>query len=463
VLLVGGISHVGAGTGLYSFDGELIQKIDSLPTAGVQKAGPDYLVRMLCSDADPHSPGELLVYDTVGVARYARIPDLSDLHDLIWDGESIVCSATGNNKIVWLSLSGEVKRTWSAPGENDAWHLNGLCFRDGKTYFSAFGMYANHRGWNGQPLAHAGIIYNLTEDKLEIKGLDCPHNPNLTDDGWVVCNSALNEFLHLQSGTGLLKNSLQLNGWTRGFANSDAYFFVGESANRKKLTVGASAHLCIVARATWEIAERISFPITEVTFLSLVPKHFLAGLRRGFRTNAYRETVYNIHELFRNTGTDNLHLLTTSDPLPMDAFSIKISARVPENVAADTIFTLSVSLENLGTGVLASRPPCPVHFTYAWFEVTARSEVQVPGEALRTRLPRVVPPHYSLEWEANVLSPKQPGTYRLQVTLVQEFVGTFTQVNPDNAYTATVRVDAKDAKGRVSAAIAEALKVFTSK
>lgn len=462
ILLVGGISAVGSGTGLYLFDGEVIQKIDGLPTAGVQLAGPDHLVRLLCSDADPRSSGELLVYDGVGVERYARIPELSDLHDMIWDGESVVCTATGNNKIVWLSREGELKKTWNAPGENDAWHLNGLCHRDGKTYFSAFGIFARHREWNELEFSHRGIIYNLSEGRIEVSGLDCPHNPNLIEEGWVVCNSAHNEFLNLEYPSGILKRSVQVNGWTRGFAASDDYFFVGESANRKKLTVGASAHLCVIDRKSWEVVERFAFPVTEIAFAAFIPERFVAALRRAFRTNPYRESVNDIQNLFRNTGTDNLQLLTTTDPLPMEAFNIRIEAEVPETVTADSNFSVTVQFQNLGTGILASTPPCPVHVTSAWFQVNGNRDERVPGEGLKTRLPRPVPPRHSLRSSAAMKAPSRPGVYRLQITLVQEFVANFSEVAPSNAYTAVVKVQARGALGQVSAAITEAVKKFAS-
>ena len=99
VLLVSGQSIVGNGTGLFLFDEEGIQKIDGLPTAAVYPMGEKYLGRLLCSDAPPNSPAELLIYDEAGIERYARVSHLADAHDMFWDGESIVCIATGNNNL----------------------------------------------------------------------------------------------------------------------------------------------------------------------------------------------------------------------------------------------------------------------------------------------------------------------------------------------------------------------------
>lgn len=462
VLLVSGQSIVGNGTGLFLFDGEGIQKIDSLPTAGIYPLGTKYLGRLLCSDAPPASAAELLIYDEVGVERYVRVPELADAHDICWDGESIVCVATGNNKIMWISPSGDVKKVWNAPGENDAWHLNGIYCRNGKTYLSAFGIFARHREWDEKEFSHSGIIYNLSEGRVEIGGLDCPHNPVLLEEGWLVCNSKLFEILNLDSSTGVLKRSLQLNGWTRGLAYSDDYYFVGESANRKQLTVGASANLCVIDRQGWEVKERFAFPITEITFITLVPRRFVPSLRRAFRTNPFREAVYDIHNLFRNTGPDYVHLVTTTDPLPMEAFKVKLQLQTRESACAGEEFPAILHLENLGTGILASTPPCPVHFVYSWFEVKDGVDKPSAEQGQRPRLPRALPPHHSLECTIKVRAPQRPGTYRLYVTLAQEFVASFDQVDPSNACAVTLKVHSRYAVSRVSSAISEALKAFSN-
>lgn len=125
VLLIGVINGLAATSGMLVFDGEQIQRLDALATAGLQLGG-NHLVRMLSSETEPDSCGELLICDHAGVERYTRIAALSDAQDLAWDGNLIICTATGTNTLLWISLFGEVRRVWRAPGENAAWHLNGL-------------------------------------------------------------------------------------------------------------------------------------------------------------------------------------------------------------------------------------------------------------------------------------------------------------------------------------------------
>ncbi len=461
VLLVGGISALGHGTGVFLFDGEEISRIDVLPTAGIQPAG-SHVVRLLGSDVSPTSCGEVISYDELGVERYVRVPNLSDAHDLAWDGECIICASTGNNRLIWLSPFGEIKREWKAPGEDDAWHINGLCCTGGTTYLSAFGMFARHRAWNDDQFAHSGIIYNLSEARIEIAGLDSPHNPVLSKEGWVVCNSGTAELFQLEVSGGALKRRLQLNGWTRGLAYSDEFFFVGESPDRKRLTVGASAHVSIVDRKSWTVCDRFAFPITEITFASLVPKRFVPSLRRGFRTNPYRESAYDIESLLRTTGTDSVHLLTTMEPLPLEAFKISIAGEAPKSVLAGCTFQVPLRLQNLGTGIFSSRPPYPIHLTYSWFRLQDETETKGADENLRTRLPRVVPPQYTLECALTVQAPKEPGTYRLQASLVQEGITRFDAVDSNNAYSAIIKVEVP-ALVRVSSVLTAALRGLVPK
>jgi len=440
VLAVGGVNAIGTGAGLFIFDGEVIQRIDSLPSVGLKHNG-QHLFRLLCSDSDPKSPGELFVYDMAGVERYIRVPNLADAHDLAWDGESIICTATANNSLLWLSPYGEHRNTWKAPGENDAWHLNGLWCQGGKTYLSAFGRFAQHREWNEDPFAHAGIIYNWSEQRVEVSGLDRPHNPVLLQEGWVICNSGLAELLNLDSSSHSVKRTLQLNGWTRGFACSDRYYFVGESADRKKLTAGASAHLCIVDRQTWEVRDRFAFPVTEITFVTLIPSQFVLALRRGFRTNPYREALCDGQGLLRSTGSDCASSLATMEPLPVEAFKSRISTKVPAAVSAGSRFRISLQVMNLGTGILVSYPPHPVHLTYTWHPLqNGVVEEVAAAEEVRSRLPQPVLPRKTVDCALDMVAPSAAGNYRLRVSLIQEGVARFEEVDSENAYEAIVRV-----------------------
>ena len=136
-----------------------------------------------------------------------------------------------------------------------------------------------------------------------------------------------------------------------------------------------------------------------------------------------------------------MHFLTNMEPLPLEAFKVSIVGEAPEVVAAGSEFQVPLKLQNLGTGIFSSRPPYPVHFTYSWFHILDNIETKSGDENIRTRLPRVVPPQYTLECALTVQAPKEAGTYRLQASLIQEWITRFDAVDPNNAYSAIIEVE----------------------
>jgi len=449
VLLIAGNSSVGGSAGLFVFDGSGIDRIDTLPTASLELLD-DCLVRLLTTGTTDDSSAEFLFYDDRGVQRYVRVDGLADAHDITWDGDSLLCSATAANGVVWLSKHGEVLRRWRAPGEDDSWHINAAFVLNGNTYVSAFGRFESHRQWNQYQHQRTGIIYNIDDESVALSGIECPHSPIHTAAGLLLCSSGTAEVLLVDWKDSKVLRRVQLQSWTRGLACSDTYFFVGESANRKQLSIGSSAHVCIVDRNSWDVVDRYALPFHEVTSLRLVPRRWINALRRGFRTNPLRETDYANHNFLQNAGTDPVRVLVFSDKLPLDAFRVKLKAELPEVMAAESTSNVEVELENLGTGIFASAAPYPVLLSYRWFSTDDGDTECIVGQ--RTRLPRIVPPHYSLSCPMQIQTPTRPGAYRLQVTLVQEWVGWFDDVDASNACVRLIEVcsNEQSARGRKS-------------
>jgi len=91
-------------------------------------------------------------------------------------------------------------------------------------------------------------------------------------------------------------------------------------------------------------------------------------------------------------------------------------------------------IENLGPAFLVSAPPHPVHISYRWVAGSAAEE----GE--RTRLPQSIAPSTSAKCYLGLRAPAEPGVYELRVTLVQEGVAWFDELDPCNAWGTTVVV-----------------------
>jgi hypothetical protein len=75
-----------------------------------------------------------------------------------------------------------------------------------------------------------------------------------------------------------------------------------------------------------------------------------------------------------------------------------------------------------------------VHISYRWLAGGTMEE----GE--RTRLPQSIAPKTSAECYLGLRTPPTPGVYELRVTLVQEGVAWFDDLDPRNAWKATVVV-----------------------
>lgn len=173
-LLVSGFGERSGG-GIFAVSGTRVEQVDSLSSTGLAAAG-GRLAR-LARSATEHYGSELLLYDAHGVERYARLDDVVDPHDIVWDGSHYVVAATTANSLFWLSAGGEVVQRWQAPGDGDAWHLNSLVRADGRLYAAAFGRFEHHREWTKHKDDGSGIVFDVESGRDLVTGLDCPHHP----------------------------------------------------------------------------------------------------------------------------------------------------------------------------------------------------------------------------------------------------------------------------------------------
>jgi hypothetical protein len=413
------------------------------------------LIRSLRSSNDNDSVGELLVYDERGVERYYRIDGFIDGHDVAWDGREFLAVSTLTNSILWISPAGEITRTWQAPGEGDAWHLNCLLLKDGQTYVSAFGRLPHHREWVQRRAEPLGIIFNLSTGQDVLTGLYCPHHPRYFDGAWAVCNSVNRDIVQIDEASGVVLRKVQLGGWTRGVAVSDDYMFVGESAHRYNCHQQTTSHIAVICRKNWALLDRFPVPCREIYDLLLVPLGLLEGARHGFRTNSLRVAEQNQYAMFDEVGIKPARLWATGEPLPVEACRVQIEAELPRVLKSNTEIELECGVENRGGALLSSSPPHPVHISYKWIEADTgawRSQ----NEGLRTRLPRVLPPGQPIRCRFKVKTLAETGEFILRVSLVQEHVAWFDDVDPRNACSRPVRIVEAES-GAISGMIIDAI------
>lgn len=420
-----------SGGGIFAVSGGRVEQIDSLSSTGLAVA--DGRLARIVRSATEHYGSELLNYDGHGVERYVRLDEVVDPHDVVWDGGHYIVASTTANSLFWLSSHGEVVRRWQAEGDGDAWHLNSLLVANRRLYAAAFGRFEHHRDWIGHKHDGRGIVFDVESGRDVLTGLDCPHHPRRLDGSWLVCNSAQHELLELDEG-GRVTRRLELLSWTRGLAIAGDTLFVGESATRDGRDERAEASIAMVSLKNWNVRQRIQLPCDEIYDIAVAPPELVDGVRRGFRTNPLRTAERDQLALFDQVGARPPRLWATGDALAPEHCRVAVSATLPQELAAASWHQVPCRIENLGPAFLVSAPPHPVHISYRWVADGAAEE----GE--RTSLPQSIAPRERAEGYLGLRAPATPGVYELRVTLVQEGVAWFDDLDPRNVWGTTVEV-----------------------
>lgn len=213
---------------------------------------------------------------------------------------------------------------------------------------------------------------------------------------------------------------------------------------------------------TYHLAECISLQQGQVAILAFRLKmdlgeglyHMTVALHTG---GSHRQTCYHWKEHasaftvsgFKKaffTGIAGLHPALSfeqaelSEPLPPDVatgVALKVTD-APAEIPCSTRFNISVNLMNKSGHDLASCPPNPVHLSYHWLSVPDSKIIIFDGD--RSLLLRTVAANSEGSYGLSVLSPPSQGEYILRVTLVQEQVFWFDQIEEHQFAECLVRV-----------------------
>jgi ABC-type multidrug transport system fused ATPase/permease subunit len=118
---------------------------------------------------------------------------------------------------------------------------------------------------------------------------------------------------------------------------------------------------------------------------------------------------------------------------------VRIAAQLPTQLPVDTVIEFDCTIENLGRAEMATCAPFPVHISYKWLD--QYTGLRVAGiEGLRTGLGEPLKPNESRSFRVQVKAPETAGDYVLHLTLVQENVAWFDDLDPDNACADVVQV-----------------------
>ena len=436
-MLISGSGIGDTGGGLCLFDGSSIQTIDRVSTAGL--AVQDGRLARILSTPISTGTGEILIYDGRGITHYLRVDELSDAHYLVWDEEHLVISSTGSNSIVWITLAGEIVRRWRAPGEDDSWHLNGICLYDSKLYSCAFGTYPHYRGYKDHLSQGDGFVFELESGRTVAEGLCAPHSPVRVDGLWTVCDSLRNAVVQFDASSGQKVNQAELRAFTRGLAVTDDYLIVGESIQRRETEKDLLGSFAVLRRSNLSLVARFPLPFREVSDIAIAPHSLAHAAKTGFRTNPLRVSETDQLQMFRDVGIEPTRLWAVGDRLTRSECAIRVQADIPLRFVAGKLTLVDCTVTNVGEGFLCSELPYPVYLSYKWRR-TAKSPEFSHLEGLRTRLPKTLPPGESIRCRIELQAPGIEGEVKLTITMLQEKVVWFDQLDELNGCSAVVKI-----------------------
>ena len=385
--------------GLYICNGSGMERIDGMnSSSGATRPGE--LVRLLWSQ-----PGEdvgLLIYDRTGLLAFRRLKGHGDAHHVAVYGGGLVIASTGTNSIITLNSALEIIDQWIAPGQGDAWHINGVFVREKKVYVSAFGRFAEERGWNDHRTDGSGIVFDLETGEDVLANISAPHHPRVIDGNWVVCSSSQHKLLVIEPSSKKKIAEVDLGGWTRGIAETADSIFVGVSAARHDpQRKNNSASVAVLCRRTFKELERIPIQAQEIGDLCTMDRELLEGCRLVEAQPPFASALLNAPAM--------------PPFLTLNQVSLQVQ-QAPASVPAGSRFHIQVRLLNHSGVTLMSRPPYPIHLSYHCY---SSNEGLVKYDGLRTRIP-VSKPGGALDLIMDLEAPAAQGRFRFRLAVVQE-------------------------------------------
>jgi hypothetical protein len=127
-----------------------------------------------------------------------------------------------------------------------------------------------------------------------------------------------------------------------------------------------------------------------------------------------------------------------TEPLAPRSLRAAFEADLPRRLTAGETTVVRCVVANHSDVVYASAPPHPVELCYRWYD--ANGGIVGAGTWVHTALPRPLGPGGRLDTFARVTAPAAAGDYTLAMTLLQENVAWFDDVDPANGVRGVVTV-----------------------
>lgn len=198
--------------------------------------------------------------------------------------------------------------------------------------------------------------------------------------------------------------------------------------------------------AAQSVPEGLDVPLGAPAGAASVAPALVAGLRIGGRVSPFRAQETEQARAFADAGVTPSVLWASGAPLAVPDCHVEIEAGNPTAMAPADRVQIPYRLRNLGSAILASGGASPVWIATRWRDPETGAEV-ADVMTIRSPLTQPVPPGCERVGEMTLVAPNRPGTFHIQVTLLQERVRWFSDVDDRSAHWAVVVVSGGEEAG----------------
>jgi uncharacterized protein (TIGR03032 family) len=245
-------------------------------------------------------PGSENYHDAVFVPRTMHFTGTCDLHDMVFDGPSVLAVNTRYSCISLFDGQYNFTPVWHPPfitelAPEDRCHLNGMAFADGRVrYATMLGVSNEPRGWRDS-MADGGVLMEVPSGRVVTRGLSMPHSPRLFGDRLYMLEGGRGQLLGVDPVSGETRAIAQVSGFAHGLAEYGGVLFVGMSKLRnsrgpRNLPIEADEHrlmagIAAIDLATGETLGSIEFldVIEEVYDVQVMPNILRPEIRDPIR------------------------------------------------------------------------------------------------------------------------------------------------------------------------------------
>jgi uncharacterized protein (TIGR03032 family) len=178
-------------------------------------------------------------HDACYLPRRSHVTGDIDVHEMEYDRDGVLWLInTRFSSLCTLRSDCSFAPRWRPPfvsalAPEDRCHLNGLALEDGAPRFAtALGASDAAGGWRADK-ARGGVLMDVAEDRVLLRGLSMPHSPRLHDGRLFLLESGDGAVGVVDRAAGRFEKICELPGFTRGLDFAGPLAFVGLSQVRE--------------------------------------------------------------------------------------------------------------------------------------------------------------------------------------------------------------------------------------